>query len=114
MRFQFWQKRDSIKESQLQRNTPTCMGKGPFEPPTRRPMGEHFHLRGKMVGVLTVPVSPQGTLPLAWEKDSVFMRLSKVFAAICNQIFYKFFYILSVAYPKPKSNHMFDNHTTNA
>ena len=73
----------------LDRNTPTHVGKRIKSHITSMQRKEHSHLRGKRI---TEPIrchERQGTLPLAWEKESVFMRLSKVFAAICMKNFYK-------------------------
>lgn len=50
-------------------NTPTCVGKSVYGVLCCEERKEHSHLRGK--------------------KDSVFMRLSEVFAVICMKNFYK-------------------------
>ena len=50
-------------------NTPTCVGKRVYGVLCCEERKEHSHLRGK--------------------KDSVFMRLSEVFAVICMKNFYK-------------------------
>lgn len=50
---------------------------------------EYSHSRGKKSLRKTLCCEWEGTLPLAWEKESVFMRLSEVFAAICTKNFYK-------------------------
>lgn len=50
---------------------------------------EHSHLCGKKCLSKLGSVGLEGTLPLTWEKDSVFMRLSEVFTAICTKNFCK-------------------------
>lgn len=45
---------------------------------------ERSHFRGKKSMDSYSIFFFVGTLPLPWEKDSVFMHISEVFAAICN------------------------------
>lgn len=79
------------------RNTPTCVGKSKGQLADLRSPWEHSHLRGKKSNCPDMPDKLVGTLPLAWEKDSVFMRHSEVFAAICMKNFYKIFHTIIIS-----------------
>ena len=66
------------------RNTPTCVGKRDIQRLYSNISWEHSRLRGKKSYRGSMLNIAKGTLPLAWEKDAVFMHISEVFAAICN------------------------------
>ncbi len=53
---------------------------------------KYSHLRGKKLPNTPLKKLKKEILPLTWEKDSVFMRHSEVFAAICMKNFYKIFH----------------------
>lgn len=68
---------------------PTYVGKRCLDPGKYLQCWEYSHLREKKFIDGRLYINPFGTLPLTWEKDSVFMRFSKVFAVICMKNFYK-------------------------
>ena len=80
------------------RNTPTCVGKSMLSADLAAIVWEHSHLCGKKDDGHAWCIYVIGTLPLTWEKDLVFMRLPKIFDAICNQIFYKFLCLFVIDY----------------
>ena len=86
-------------------NTPTCVGKRFARMKPEKIRQEHSHSRGKKLSTWIPFETLSGILPLTWEKESVFMRLSKVFAAICMKKFYKYLALFLPAAMFPLSYH---------
>ena len=73
------------------RNTPTRVGKSKHPFRYFYPNKEHSHSRGKKGITMDVKIDIAGTLPLAWEKDSVFTSKTVYPTKLYHKIFYKLF-----------------------
>ena len=69
--------------------TPTCVGKSAFTHLIHLRGWVYSHVCGKKYTTKLLYDSFKGILPLAWEKDLVFMGKTSILSSFCHEIFYK-------------------------